>query len=459
MIQSLSAALTLTLTIAVLCLACESRADDPPTNNQTTPPTLAALVDRYFRADDTKERTKLASSIEAVAGSSIEAIAAAVRWVELWEPMPAGDDITVRTPSGKLIKAKYRGFIDPDPAPRHGLVICMPNKDEEADTNLTINRAIVVLGPNFCHLCGLASLSRPIAGSFHQHPAAADDLRRIIRELRRRIHLDTDRLYLFGSGEGGEAAWIASLFQPDLFAGVIVVAAHPKLPFPQQVYPLLLPNLKDVHLAVIGPATVRPNAAPLPVIDAHLDAIVQLAGQTSLPIRRVTVGFDYGEYGILPRWEMSQNELAGVREISRTKPGRTVSHWFRYPAQGDVGWLRAVKIYGNVWTEDQLSIAVGSTTDRDIFITDVIKEKLFYLGGRVEGQTIHIETKRVAEIELRLFDGMVDFAKPITILINGRKRHEGLIKPNIATLLESAHEEWEFQRLVFAKLPFSIRAD
>jgi hypothetical protein len=34
-----------------------------------------------------------------------------------------------------------------------------------------------------------------------------------------------------------------------------------------------------------------------------------------------------------------------------------------------------------------------------------------------------------------------------------------LVKPNIATLLESAYEEWEFQRLVFAKLPFSIRAD
>ncbi|MEK7757146.1 MAG: hypothetical protein AAB385_08030, partial [Planctomycetota bacterium] len=250
-----------------------------------------------------------------------------------------------------------------------------------------------------------------------------------------------------------------SLFQPDLFAGVIVVASHPRLPFPQQVYPLLLPNLKDVPLAVIDPATNGPNTAPPSVMDAHLDAIVQLAGQTSLPIRRVTVGFDDGEYGILPRWEAAKDTLAGVRGKIRTKPGRTVSHWFRYPAQGDVGWLRAFKTYGDVWTEDQLSIAVGPTTDRDAFIADVIKEKLFHLGGRVEGQTIHIETKRIAEVELRLFDGMVDFAKPITVIINGRKRHEGVVKPSVLTLLESAYEEWEFQRILYAKLPFSIRAD
>jgi hypothetical protein len=120
--------------------------------------------------------------------------------------------------------------------------------------------------------------------------------------------------------------------------------------------------------------------------------------------------------------------------------------------------LRAVKTYGDA-DKRSLSIAVGPTTDRDEFITDLIKEKLFHLGGRIDGQSIHIETKRIAEVELWLFDGMVDFAKPITVIVNGRKRHEGLVKPDIATLLESAYEVWEFQRLVFVKLPFSIRPD
>ena len=89
----------------------------------------------------------------------------------------------------------------------------------------------------------------------------------------------------------------------------------------------------------------------------------------------------------------------------------------------------------------------------------MLKDKLFYIGGRIEDQTIHIETKRCAEIELRLFEKMVDFQKPITVIVNGRKRHEGLIRPSTTTLLEAAFEDWEFQRVVFAKLTFSIRAD
>ena len=112
-----------------------------------------------------------------------------------------------------------------------------------------------------------------------------------------------------------------------------------------------------------------------------------------------------------------------------------------------------------MWDDDQLSIVTSPTTDRDKFISDVLKERLLYLGGRIDGQTIHIETKGCAEIELRLFDGMADFHTPITVLINGRKRHEGLVRPSIPTLLESAHKEREFQRLAFAKLSFSIRAD
>jgi hypothetical protein len=210
---------------------------------------------------------------------------------------------------------------------------------------------------------------------------------------------------------------------------------------------------------VIDNAADEPGAALPSVLDAHLDTIVGFAQQSSLPIRRVNVGFAESELGILPGRDAAKAELADLRGKTRSKPGRPVSHWFRYPAQGDVGWLRVVKTYGDVWTQDQLSIAVSPATDRDAFITDVLKEKLFHLGGRIEGQTTHIETKRIAEVELRLFEGMVDFAKPITVMINGRKRREGLVKPSISTLLEFAYEEWDFQRILYAGISFPIREE
>lgn len=448
-----------TLAIAIPCLSWESQAQDPQ-NTDPTPPTLDALVDQHFRTDDVAERTKLVSSIEKTAESSIEAVATAIRRVMVWEPLPGTDLFAVETASPGRVNVLWKGFNDPDPTPARPLVLCLPADDEREDIpNRTLNRAVMTLGPAFYNACLLAAVSRSIGGSFHQHPAEADDLRRIIRELRRRIHLDTDRLYLFGFHEGGAAAWMASLFQPDLFAGLIVVASYPKLPFPQQVYPLLLPNLKDIPLLVIAPHRDETDAAGLSVLDAHLDAILEPARLNSLPMNKAIVPFDDGKFGAVPRWNAVKDAVAVIRDQTRVKPSRTVSHWFRYPAQGEIGWLRAVKTYGDVWTDDQLSISVAPATDRDTFVTDVFKDKLFHIGGRVVGQTIHIETKRIADVELRIFDGMLDFAKPITVIINGRKRHEGLIKPNIATMLESAFEDWEFQRLVFAKLAFSIRSD
>lgn len=413
----------LSLGIATCFSSGPSQVEGQPPSADTTLLALDALVDQYFHANDAKDRAKLASLIEKESDGSIEAVAATVRRAMVWPLSPATDHFNVQTASNGKISVLWRGSKDPDPTKPQPLVLCMPAGDESEDVlHQTLNRA-AALGPTFFNSCSLAALSRPIAGSFHQHPEAANDLKKIVRELRKHFQLDTDRLYLFGLHEGGEAAWMASLFQPDLFAGVIAVDAVPKLPFPQQSGPLLLPNHKDAAVFVL-------KTEPGPIGTSAFGSINAV-----------------------------EPALAEIGRTLRPKPGRTVSHWFRYPAQGDVVWLRTVKTYGDVWTEDQLSIAVAPTADRDAFITDVLKEKLYFLGGRVEGQSITIETKRIAEVELRLFEGMVDFTKPITVHINGRRRHGAIIKPNIAVLLESAYDDWELQRLVRAKLSFSIRED
>lgn len=150
------------------------------------------------------------------------------------------------------------------------------------------------------------------------------------------------------------------------------------------------------------------------------------------------------------------------RELSSAKresiPTK-LSHWFRYPEQGLCAWLRQTKLAGEVWTAEQLSILPGPEVDADQYITDVLKSLLAYIGGTIEGNTIRIETRRCAEIELLLFENMVDFGKPVVVYINGRKRHERLVKPSIPTLLEEAYETFDFQRLVFAKLTFAIKDD
>ena len=78
-----------------------------------------------------------------------------------------------------------------------------------------------------------------------------------------------------------------------------------------------------------------------------------------------------------------------------------------------------------------------------------------FLGGNVKGQTVTIQTRRCARVELLLPEGLVDFDQPITVRCNGKKRFEGLVPTSIETLLETAYDDWDFQRLRLARISFS----
>ena len=48
-----------------------------------------------------------------------------------------------------------------------------------------------------------------------------------LRDLRRRFAVDSDRVFLFGMGVGGEMAYDVGLSHPDLFAGVLPMSCYP----------------------------------------------------------------------------------------------------------------------------------------------------------------------------------------------------------------------------------------
>ena len=191
--------------------------------------------------------------------------------------------------------------------------------------------------------------------------------------------------------------------------------------------------------------------APAPVTVVN-QAILHFAQAASLPFEAATLAPN--QTGVMP---FPQREIAEV--VSKVRhPQASVQLWFRYLPQGNAGWLRATDIAGNVWDDEQISIAVTASADRDEFITETIKQKLFYISGHIDGQTIAVDTKRVASIELRLSPEQVDFSLPVTAFINGRKRFEGVLEPSIKDLLESAYEDWDFQHPAHFRKTFSIHA-
>jgi hypothetical protein len=158
---------------------------------------------------------------------------------------------------------------------------------------------------------------------------------------------------------------------------------------------------------------------------------------------------------------MFPSELAApILEKRRISGPRAVSHWFRYPSQGHAGWLRVLKFRGEVWEDEQLSIVTRSGADFDVYVRDVIQSKLAYLGGRIEGQLVQVETRGCERIEVMLGPSFVDFERPVTITINGTRRvRDKIIRPDIPTMLAAAYEEWDFQRLILARMPFTVKSD
>src|SRR5262249_28053358 len=50
-----------------------------------------------------------------------------------------------------------------------------------------------------------------------------------LRDLRRRYSIDSDRVFLFGLGQGAMMAWDVGLSHPDLFAGVLPMSGSPEM--------------------------------------------------------------------------------------------------------------------------------------------------------------------------------------------------------------------------------------
>jgi pimeloyl-ACP methyl ester carboxylesterase len=295
-----------------------------------------------------------------------------------------------------------------------------------------------------------------IGGSFYRPKPEQADLPEILARIRKQIHVDGDRIFLFGYGEGGNAAWTAAILHADLFTGAVILSGIPRIPYPQQVYPVLLPNLRHLPVAAgwYKPDVAAPSAQ-MDEVAAHNRVMVEFARQAGLPVTGVEME------GVSPPRPTPtfSSETARILSLRREGPPRTVGHWFRYPSQGQAGWLTQTEFRDDVWNAEQLAILPAAQTDADAYITEIVKDRLAFLGGRVDRQTLEIETHRCAEVAVSFEPGLVDLSKPVIVRCNGTVRHDGPITPSIEALLETAYEQWEFQRLMAAKLALTVRSE
>lgn len=448
-----SACSGMALAASLVCLASQPTptraAPDAPQNenDRHRPSELAALLDTYFRCEDTDKRRSLTASIERAAGASVAILAQTAPALQLWDdlPHPTGH-FRVDTGITGTIDVAYRLPRRYDPMRHHALVLCMAPAETQ-HVRATLGRAAddaILIAP-----------ASPIGGAFLDRGASGMALPRLMREIRRRFRVDTDRILLFGSGAGGDAAWLAAIMHADLFSSAIFLSSYPHLPLPRQTYSFLPDNLRGLRVwSFWRTPDGRRAESGMTSIALHNRVISDRAART-WPQGRFTGierAADSAEPLVPADWDWPS-------ATANPSPPRRVAKWFRYLGQGSAAWLKATAFRGDVWEAEQLAVRAAPTTDRDQFIRRVIQGRLGFLSGRVEGQTITVLTRRCADIELLLPEDLVDLDRPVTVTCNGRVRHRGLIRRRVATWLEAAYRTWDFQRVPVARLSFSVKTD
>jgi acetyl esterase/lipase len=276
-----------------------------------------------------------------------------------------------------------------------------------------------------------------------EHAAVTD----VLRDLRRRFQVDSDRVFLMGAGQGGNMAFDVGLSHPDLFAGVLPVSGWPGR-HGQRYWPncLDLPfYIVDGDLAdhVMGNKQVQGN------LQLFQNKWVKL-GYPVLYVLYKGRGVEWfaGELPSMFDWmdhkrDRHRRALAFPR---LAKSGGTLDQRFQCLRTTDnhFYWLSTNGIDpkkvndGTEWHSDRY----GAT----------------FQAWALEGNIINVNPTNIKQLTVWLSKEMIDFPKPVTIRINGSPRwwNHRQVQPSLKTLLEDFYERGDRQRLFWARLDFKL---
>jgi hypothetical protein len=268
-------------------------------------------------------------------------------------------------------------------------------------------------------------------------PEEHEPVTEVIRDVRQRFQVDSDRVFLMGGGEGGMMAFDVGLSHPDLFAGVLPVAGCPAK----------------------HSERYWPNAQYLPfyVVDGDLSGDLPKQNQ-NLFKKWVPFGYPaiYVQYkgrgvewfpGELPMMFDWMNHKKDQFRRARALPDLgqllgSLSQEFQTMRSSDARfyWLSTEGIDSkHVIDDGQWKTRVTPATFQ----------------GTIRENTINVTVRSLKQVSVWLTKDMIDFTKPLTVRVNSSIRlNNRRVSPSLVTMLEDLYVRGDRQRLYWAKLDF-----
>jgi predicted esterase len=408
---------------------------------------LPRLVEAYFRASDEQARTAIASEIESLEGVTLEGVAQSVREVQLWGPQPSGlGKFVLHTRRGVPMGVHVHVPGGYDPHKPYPLLLAFHGSGGTGDEYLPF--ALQLLGERVNEF--IVAAPTELQGTFISSTATeAFDPPDLIRELKQRYHIDSDRIYASGYSKGGHTSFLLGLLYTDTLAAIVPLAGTFATQVGRELMDVMLPNMRHLPTLVVYGELDRQTSRsdgqendPKSGISGSNRYMAAIARHLDVPIEFVELP-GVGHRGVSPPTDRFHEMLR------KTRPHdiKQFEHWFRHLPQGRVNFLRQTRFQGMPWKGQHVRVKLKGDEAYSEALIRTMRLKLAYIGGRIEGQTIHIETRKCAQVDLLLNDLLIDLDRDITVTLKGRQIYNGLAERSIRTLLEVAHQDWDFQRL------------
>ncbi|MFN4257933.1 MAG: hypothetical protein ACK4RK_01445 [Gemmataceae bacterium] len=254
-----------------------------------------------------------------------------------------------------------------------------------------------------------------------------------LRDVLRRFNIDTNRIFLFGLGEGGTMAFDVGLSHPDLFAGVV-----PMSPTPRYHIHSYWPNAQYLPLYVVNGSAAGDPATKYtqPLFEKYL----VMRGFPALYVEYKGRGLEWfsGEVANIFDWMEHKKRADGVPFMGREA-------------------FQTMREYDNrfYWLSTN---SIDSRHFNDISKWNRNPVPASMQGQVREGNQIIVYTRGLRQVTVWINPRMVDFSKPVTIRINASMVWNNFgrpLKPSLETLMEDFYDRGDRNRLYLARVDFN----
>jgi len=253
-----------------------------------------------------------------------------------------------------------------------------------------------------------------------------------LRDLRRRFQVDSDRVFLFGYGQGGLMAYDVGLAHPDLFAGVLPMSAAPSY-FPGKYGT----NAQFLPFFVVGGD--RAGSAVQENRSLFKEWVRWNYASFYVEYRGRGVEWFGGELPTMFEWMGRQKRAHPMRELGRVNFSGGAGEEFKTMRLTDnrFYWLGA---------EVQARYVNDSARWNPRMAAATLQANIF------SGNQVHLHTTGINQATVWLGPSMIDFTKPVTLRVNNQHVSPIPVHASLETLLEDVYLRGDRQQLYFARV-------